>query len=115
MLHIENEVNKCEILCANCHRIREASCRTDMYASKVPQRIRNRNLILNAKNVSCVDCGKFFGPSVMDFDHVRGQKLGSICQCAARFGKLKLMEEIQKCDVICAVCHRIRTHDRTVP
>ena len=113
--HIENEVNKCEVICANCHRTREASRRADMYASKVPQRVRNRELILNSKNVPCTDCGRSFGPSVMDFDHVRGQKLGSICQCAARFGKTKLLEEIMKCDVICAVCHRIRTHSRIGP
>ncbi len=47
----------------------------------------------------------------MDFDHVRGEKkfnLGSVL--ALNVSAEILDEEIAKCDIVCANCHRIRTH-----
>jgi hypothetical protein len=49
----------------------------------------------------------------MDLDHVRGQKRCDLSQAAAAGLSLKSVEaEIAKCDVVCANCHRIRTHER---
>lgn len=47
----------------------------------------------------------------MDFDHVRGEKAFSI---AVRYVHSldKLFAEIEKCDIVCANCHRIRTQAR---
>ncbi len=106
------EISKCDLVCVNCHKERELKRRSDMYTSKVPQRVRNRGLILNLKDNPCIDCGLKYSPSVMDFDHVRGEKLYGISVCASRFGKVKLLEEISKCDLVCARCHRIRTQSR---
>jgi hypothetical protein len=39
---------------------------------------RNREIIEAAKSVPCMDCGGRFPPYVMDFDHVRGVKRGTI-------------------------------------
>jgi hypothetical protein len=44
---------------------------------------------------------------VMDFDHVNGGKKFGIS--GHRHGFKGLIEEIKKCDVVCANCHRIRT------
>lgn len=60
----------------------------------------------------CADCGGFFPHYVMDFDHVRGVKSGGIAQGARNWPKAKLAEEIAKCDLVCANCHRIRTFNR---
>ena len=110
--HVLNEIAKCELVCVNCHRVRSVNEFTHM--SKVLQRVRNRGTILKAKDSPCVDCGDKFHPCAMDFDHVRGTKLYSIAQCASRFGKVKLLEEIAKCDLVCACCHRKRTYSRLV-
>ena len=63
------------------------------------------------KTKSCQDCGN---PDfrVLEFDHVRGSKKMPISQMIARFGKNVLQEEIKKCDIVCANCHRIRTAER---
>lgn len=62
---------------------------------------------------SCVDCGVFFPPVAMDFDHVRGGKEMNIATMVSGAYKLELIiEEIKKCDLVCACCHRIRTHTR---
>ncbi len=62
------------------------------------------------KDVPCADCGNKFPPVAMDFDHIRGHKVKSIASFVSGAYKLDLIkEEIAKCEVVCACCHRIRT------
>ena len=57
----------------------------------------------------CVDCGET-DPVVLEFDHVRGDKLGNISRLIwSGCSQKKLVEEIAKCEVRCANCHRRRT------
>jgi hypothetical protein len=49
-------------------------------------------------------------PAALDFDHVRGEKLYNVAKMAAGYSWAKILVEIEKCDVVCANCHRIRTH-----
>ena len=66
-----------------------------------------------AKNRPCVDCKIGYPPYVMDFDHVRGEKVANISHMArVRTNIQRLQAEIDKCDVVCANCHRERTHQR---
>lgn len=59
----------------------------------------------------CVDCGKEYPYYVMDFDHVRGEKVASVSALLSNGFSWKVIEEeIAKCDIVCANCHRIRTH-----
>jgi hypothetical protein len=65
------------------------------------------------KDKPCADCGQKFPPYAMDFDHVDENKLENVSRIASRHGSLKAMEaEAAKCEVVCAVCHRIRTFTR---
>lgn len=50
----------------------------------------------------------------MDFDH-REDKKFNIAQLSKIASVEKLKEEIAKCDVVCANCHRIRTHSSRFP
>ena len=60
----------------------------------------------------CVDCGES-NPIVLDFDHVRGDKTDSVSRMVmVGFSIKKISEEINKCDVRCANCHRIVTAKR---
>lgn len=61
----------------------------------------------------CVDCG-ISNPIVLDFDHRTGtNKMDTIAELVNRqFPWEKILEEIAKCDVRCANCHRIRTADQ---
>jgi hypothetical protein len=63
------------------------------------------------KEVPCADCGVQYPPYVMDFDHVRGEKFGSVNWLVAQRYRLEVIqEEIDKCEVVCSNCHRERTH-----
>lgn len=66
------------------------------------------------KEGPCTDCGGSFPPYVMDFDHLPGTKKTLAVSYLANHGsgKAKLLAEIAKCELVCANCHRIRTHTR---
>ena len=67
------------------------------------------------KNCECVDCGGRFPPFLMDFDHVRGTKVANLAKMrSGRVAWAKIVEEVAKCEVVCANCHRRRTYLRRV-
>ncbi len=74
-----------------------------------------RAIALAAKSKPCTDCEIQYPPYVMDFDHVRGKKIMDIARMVSgrqhRTVQM-LIDEIAKCEVVCANCHRIRTHSR---
>lgn len=61
------------------------------------------------KQHPCVDCG-FSNPVCMDFDHVRGKKKMGVSQMVSNGHSLEAIQaEIDKCEVRCSNCHRIKT------
>lgn len=57
----------------------------------------------------CVDCGES-DPIVLELDHVRGNKTMHVSRMLAYGGAwATIVNEIAKCDVRCANCHRRRT------
>lgn len=105
--------------CKNCSReyIHEHyENNTDYYLNKA----RKRNLAVRAQSQKyigkyllthpCVDCGER-DILVLEFDHKdRGNKLIEISKMIKNRGTLAiLIQEIQKCDVRCANCHRRKT------
>ena len=75
--------------------------------------LRRVEYVNNVKDVPCADCGVKYMPFAMDLDHVRGKKVANLSDMKIRlFSMDKIIEEIAKCDVVCATCHRIRTYNR---
>lgn len=75
------------------------------------QRLSKTEFLRARKDVPCMDCGFKFPHFVMDFDHVRGEKVMCVGRMAiSAFTMEKIEMEIAKCDVVCSNCHRIRTH-----
>jgi len=74
---------------------------------------RNREFVKSYKLESpCLDCGE---PDwiVLEFDHVKGKKRGNIGDMVnSPVGLKTLIKEMGKCEVVCANCHRRRTHKR---
>jgi len=95
-----------------------AAVRRDWYERRgAIQRARNDGY--NARNAQylwdyllahpCMDCGEA-DPVVLEFDHVRGEKVGSLSNMAIRrFSLAKLAAEVAKCEVRCANCHKRKT------
>lgn len=77
------------------------------YAAK--QLEERRNIILTHLSANpCVDCGET-DPVVLEFDHVRGVKKSEIANLQKGCSITTLVDEIKKCDVRCANCHRRKT------
>lgn len=79
---------------------------------KIAARVdRVRQIIRAAKDKPCIDCGKSYPHYVMEFDHVRGDKRFAVSAYGTR-SMQSVMDEIGKCDLVCANCHRFRTFAR---
>lgn len=59
------------------------------------------------KDKTCVDCG-IADLRVLEFDHLRDKSF-TISQKIGVLSFDRLLEEIEKCDIVCANCHKIRT------
>lgn len=77
------------------------------------QRKWGRDFITRVKRMyGCVDCG-VSNPIILEFDHVRGSKVNNIADMVNQsYSLTTIKEEIRKCEVRCANCHRIKTHER---
>jgi hypothetical protein len=65
----------------------------------------------------CMDCGGVFPWVAMDFDHrpsetKRWPVSDEGCRLATKGMKVKVLEEIAKCEIVCSNCHRVRTQER---
>lgn len=105
---------------------RQPSCRSCNSAyhaanwSRHMQQIRDRNQRRRAENRAfivdylrshpCVDCGE---PDivVLEFDHLR-DKVRNVSSLVHNGELRRIVEEIAKCEVVCANCHRRRTARR---
>ena len=64
------------------------------------------------RRVPCKDCGGRFEPHQMDFDHrdPKTKLFGLTWPKALLAPRQRLLDEIAKCDIVCANCHSIRTY-----
>ena len=63
----------------------------------------------------CLDCGVAYPWYVMDFDHVTDDKLYDVSIMIGNLNsKKKILQEIAKCELVCANCHRIRTFSHLI-
>ena len=68
--------------------------------------------IRSFKQYPCSDCGVQYQFGVMEFDHCRGKKSFNLSSPGRR-SKIVILEELKKCDLVCANCHRMRTMKRS--
>ena len=87
----------------------------DLYASQQKHRDRNSdNLWQILIKSECHDCG-INDPRVLEFDHLPQFKksfgIGRAVGGSTRSWN-SILKEIEKCEIVCANCHRIRTLER---
>lgn len=71
------------------------------------RRRKQRWLIRIKKESGCVDCREDLPHYVLEFDHCRGDKKFSL-GAYGRVSWANLKTEVEKCDVVCANCHKER-------
>jgi hypothetical protein len=122
------EIDKCDIVCANCHALRTHANLLERRRQATPeewapgkspriaaQRARwraNAAMLDELRDVPCPDCGRRFPPCVMQFDHRDpATKQYEVTRIITR-ARSVILAEIAKCDIVCTNCHRDRTHRR---
>lgn len=69
---------------------------------------KKRALVTAAKDHPCVDCGNRYPPRAMDLHHRDPvTKEYTVSQMLSKTD-VEILDEIAKCIVLCAVCHRLR-------
>lgn len=74
-------------------------------------RQKRKNVVIEIKeSTPCADCGNYYPHYVMDFDHRDPSiKTMNVSRMVSLRGVETILEEIAKCDLVCANCHRERT------
>lgn len=123
---IINEIDKCDLVCSNCHRIRTAKRRLEAQAQNIDEDIpnkvyknkqrksKNRDIVHRIKSQACTLCQICFDPYAMDFDHLDPtQKINNVSQMIRiGYGIDKILKEIDKCQLLCSNCHRMVEYSR---
>lgn len=93
-------------------RLRHYYANKDQYLQRNREkRERLREWVSEYKARPCADCGVQYPPYVMDFDHLDPTTKKDVVGRIIMMGSWKqLLAEVEKCDVVCANCHRERTH-----
>src|SRR6266404_1472235 len=105
----QSRYNKDEWIRNNPQKIKDSGKQT-----RAKNKKRGQELVAVHKQSPCIDCGQQFPPEAMDFDHRDGvHKKENVAQMvSASYSTQTIMEEILKCDLVCACCHRLRTFNR---
>jgi len=96
----------------NSHRTHKRPESSDAYKKR---RLVEHKEMLNAYKLEkgCVVCGYNAHFAALEFDHlpenVKRETVGSML---FRSSWKAIMREVDKCEVVCANCHRIRTYNR---
>jgi hypothetical protein len=70
--------------------------------------LKRKQMVRDAKSKPCQSCSKSYDPVCMDLHHIDPIiKDGMIAKFVRNASYDKLQEEIDKCMVLCAPCHRM--------
>lgn len=84
-------------------------------AYRLDVKVEKKAVVEELKQQPCADCGRRFPSVAMDLDHVRGVKRADVSAMVnSPYGVDALREELSKCEVVCACCHRVRTAVRSL-
>lgn len=119
---LEEELKKCEVVCANCHRIRtitrhKNSARRDYFEDKMNSKLLSAKKLYVYDFVSkhgCMDCHES-DMRVLELDHVSGDKVADLAYMSTgtrTYGLEDVKIEVAKCEVVCVNCHRVRTRSK---
>lgn len=126
---IEEEISRCTVLCANCHRkehydgtspadLPPASELEAEIEDSSEHRLRDRRRAWVAAHKrdsdGCRNCGTSV-PVCLDFHHVDTKTAAVSELVAERRSLAEIRREIKKCELLCANCHRVEHHDRAEP
>ena len=103
-----------QVWCKSCRRVYDAAYHQRVKERRREQRRRRareiRAFMNELKQNPCADCGQRFDPAAMQWDHLPGfVKTGNLGDLKRNSSRKRLLQEIAKCELVCANCHSVRT------
>lgn len=110
--YAKKEASSKSCLCCGDAFLTKQPHRAIFCSNKCQWRQRQREAAVVLRKIKmergCAVCGYKEHPAALDFDHTRGTKRRQVGKSpTVKF----LMEEMDKCTILCANCHRIKTFD----
>ncbi|MDF9747757.1 homing endonuclease associated repeat-containing protein [Natrinema salsiterrestre] len=103
---LRNEMEKCDVLCANCHR--------SLHYSQ-PEQGRRQWIHDLKRDTGCDRCD-VSDPACLDFHHHGDRKGATVAKLVSNGQpKDRIRTEIDRCCVLCANCHRKEHYDPPAP
>jgi hypothetical protein len=66
------------------------------------------------ESIGCIDCGEKYPYYMLDLDHISNNKSFNLSNYRSHTHDIEIIKaEIDKCEVVCANCHRLRTYQRS--
>lgn len=109
--------NICRI-CSNTRSKRYYNVHGEKHKQNVKTRnintrvILRQNMLTLLKNKECEDC-KIKDIRVLEFDHLHNKEYDISKMMSNLSSWDKILQEIEKCEIVCCNCHRIRTITRS--
>lgn len=116
--HLKPELDKCQLLCINCHKELHYNQNKRINVSVYKTRF-SKQLFLTYKNMfSCEICGYNKCNAALQFHHIDPSKkeiqIQKLLRCRytsiENFSK-QTCEELDKCQVLCSNCHQLKHTD----
>jgi hypothetical protein len=120
----ESEYNKksnrkdgLQVHCRECNRQRSRNYYKNNHDKQLKEVYKRKRRVINEhrkflfdfyKKNPCVDCGET-DPLVLELDHQRDKIMEVSRMISGGWSKQKVLDEIAKCEVRCANCHRRKT------
>lgn len=105
-----------QVYCKSCRKVYDADYhrRTWGERRRRQKRDQQRELAAWARSLKagrpCADCGGFYAAEALQWDHLPGAtKLANVADLVRRGNRARVLEEIGKCELVCANCHAART------
>lgn len=111
----------CKVICSNCHRIRTEQeshhLKGQIPVERTPKNQKTKRRVVAAKayirasktDHPCKDCGEKFPAVCMDYDHLRDKTMNISAMVRMKCSVVRIQREIEKCELVCSNCHRLRT------
>ena len=101
---IENEILKCDLLCERCHRELH-------YQNNETGYTKSKKILLEIKSIDgCEICGYNNCIGALDFHHINDKNFNlntiKLCENSCNVIRDKILNEINKCTILCANCHK---------
>lgn len=113
--HIKHELDKCQLLCINCHKELHYKQEKKISENTFEARFSKQLFLIYKDMFSCEICGYNKCNAALEFHHIYPSKkeismykLSVLCYRSIENFSKQTCDELDKCQVLCSNCHQLK-------